>query len=301
MHRSLKLCAFPLTGHGATTFACSAPQLTCVCMCVRVWSAHAPPLCHRPCIFFYPRDQRVSKTPSPNYFPREKNKDREKISRQDIINERTLEREREKKKKSKTSYHHNRRNFRSRNFLTLLASSLLRTHLDPPLRCEPKPAPIYKRIPSKNPSSPCPSSIHPPQKEFARERRTRRKGLGEVSRVTFTGCVRFYFPRKERVRAARHGSAVCVRVASARPMCWSGEQAAGAHTDVGKESVGYTHDVVAGPTTGARDRASVWWGMERSSGWWGKVSVSAPTGETADREGDTTKTGNEEQGNGEKE
>lgn len=70
-------------------------------------------------------------------------------------------------------------------------------------------------------------------------------------------------------------------------MCWSGEQAAGAHTDVGKESVGYTHDVVAGPTTGARDRASLWWGMERSSGWWGKVSVSAPMGETADREGDT--------------
>lgn len=98
VHRSLKLCAFPLTGHGATTFACSAPQLTCVCVCVRVWSAHAPPLCHRPCIFFYPRDQRVSKTPSPNYFPREKNKDREKISRQDIINERTLERERKKEK-----------------------------------------------------------------------------------------------------------------------------------------------------------------------------------------------------------
>lgn len=141
VHRSLKLCAFPLTGHGATTFACSAPQLTCVCVCVRVWSAHAPPLCHRPCIFFYPRDQRVSKTPSPNYFPREKNKDREKISRQDIINERTLEREREKKKKSKTSYHHNRRNFRSRNFLTLLASSLLRTHLDPPLRCESQTRP----------------------------------------------------------------------------------------------------------------------------------------------------------------
>lgn len=89
-----------------------------------------------------------------------------------------------------------------------------------------------------------------------------------MSRVTFTGCVRFYFPRKERVRAARRGSAaaaaVCVRVHLARAMCWSGEQAAGAHTDVGKESVGYTHDVVAGPTTGARDRASVWWGMERS-------------------------------------
>lgn len=29
------------------------------------------------------------------------------------------------------------------------------------------------------------------------------------------------------------------------------------YTDVGKESVGYTHDVVAGPTTGARDRTSV--------------------------------------------
>lgn len=298
---SQTLCIPPDGSRGDHLCVLCSTTYVCVRVCTCMVGARATIVSQALCIFFYPRDQRVSKTPSPNYFPREKNKDREKISRQDIINERTLEREREKKKKSKTSYHHNRRNFRSRNFLTLLASSLLRTHFDPPLRCEPKPAPIYKRIPSKNPSFPCPSSIHPPQKEFARERRTRRKGLGEVSRVTFTGCVRFYFPRKERVRAARHGSAVCVRVASARPMCWSGEQAAGAHTDVGKESVGYTHDVVAGPTTGARDRASVWWGMERSSGWWGKVSVSAPTGETADREGDTTKTGNEEQGNGEKE
>lgn len=166
VHRSLKLCAFPLTGHGATTFACSAPQLTCVCVCVRVWSAHAPPLCHRPCIFFYPRDQRVSKTPSPNYFPREKNKDREKISRQDIINERTLEREREKKKKSKTSYHHNRRNFRSRNFLTLLASSLLRTHLDPPLRCESQTRPHSIKESHRKIHPPLPLLDPPPSKRI---------------------------------------------------------------------------------------------------------------------------------------
>ena len=80
-----------------------------------------------------------------------------------------------------------------------------------------------------------------------------------MSRVTFTGCVRFYFPRKERVR----GSALAC-------MCIGGTRAhieSRAYTDVGKESVGYTHDVVVGPTTGARDCASMegdgtflWWG-----------------------------------------
>lgn len=42
-----------------------------------------------------------------------------------------------------------------------------------------------------------------------------------------------------------------------------------AHTDVGKESVGYTHDVAAGPTTGARDCIAGGEGGGESSGpWW---------------------------------
>lgn len=161
---SQTLCIPPDGSRGDHLCVLCSTTYVCVRVCTCMVGARATIVSQALCIFFYPRDQRVSKTPSPNYFPREKNKDREKISRQDIINERTLEREREKKKKSKTSYHHNRRNFRSRNFLTLLASSLLRTHLDPPLRCEPKPAPIYKRIPSKNPSSPAPPRSTPLKK-----------------------------------------------------------------------------------------------------------------------------------------
>lgn len=161
---SQTLCIPPDGSRGDHLCVLCSTTYVCVRVCTCMVGARATIVSQALCIFFYPRDQRVSKTPSPNYFPREKNKDREKISRQDIINERTLEREREKKKKSKTSYHHNRRNFRSRNFLTLLASSLLRTHLDPPLRCEPKPAPIYKRIPSKNPSSPAPPRSSPLKK-----------------------------------------------------------------------------------------------------------------------------------------
>lgn len=138
---SQTLCIPPDGSRGDHLCVLCSTTYVCVRVCTCMVGARATIVSQALCIFFYPRDQRVSKTPSPNYFPREKNKDREKISRQDIINERTLEREREKKKKSKTSYHHNRRNFRSRNFLTLLASSLLRTHLDPPLRCESQTRP----------------------------------------------------------------------------------------------------------------------------------------------------------------
>lgn len=77
------------------------------------------------------------------------------------------------------------------------------------------------------------------------------------------------------------------------------------HTDVGKESVGYTHDVVVGPTTGARDCASMvgdgtfLWVGRRGGILVGEGEYICSHGRTAAR--GTTKTGNEEQGDGEKE
>lgn len=206
MHRSLKLCAFPLTGQGATTFACSAPQLT---PCVHVYRRTRHHCVTEPCIFFYPRE-----TPSPNYFsPREKNS-RNKVRTGETLKNRILllrERKRKNRKRATTIIVET---FAGETFLS---TRLLHLHL--PLESQTRPHPDGSRIPSKNPSSPSPrstpleknshASVEPVEKASA-------KCPASRSPVVFAFIFRERSVFARLATAAAAVAAVCVRACSIR-------------------------------------------------------------------------------------
>lgn len=209
VHRSLKLCAFPLTGQGATTFACSAPQLT---PCVHVYRRTRHHCVTEPCIFFYPRE-----TPSPNYFsPREKNS-RNKVRTGETLKNRILllrERKRKNRKRATTIIVET---FAGETFLS---TRLLRTHISI-FHSNPKPAPIQMDPGSRRKIRPPPLLDPPPSKRIRtrasnpskRPRLSVPRHVHRLCSLLFSakGACSRGWPRRRRRRWRR---CACVRVPS---------------------------------------------------------------------------------------